>query len=215
LLPAVLPGTTLARMHERWAATEEGGERLSGRGGIWGGGVAVVAGRAPPGAGLAGFPDAFFEDMLGKPVHPPVRRNHSRGNRAAHNLYVCTFAELGLAGGALLVIALAAHGRRLRQLRRAAAEVGHKQAEDVTLALLAVLATMLVAGLNEDVLLSKTPWLLLGAMQGASIAAGRGGGGGGRARGPRPAPPSPPRPAGNPPLAPPPRPPPPAGLRGG
>jgi hypothetical protein len=60
----------------------------------------------------------------------------------------------------------------MRQLRRAAAEVGHDQAEDVALALLAVLATLLVAGLNEDVLLAKTPWLLLGAMQGAAIAAG-------------------------------------------
>jgi len=170
LLPAVLPGTTLARMHERWEATEE--DRLSGRVDIWSVGLAMIADRPLQGTGFAGFREAFYEYMLETQVDPRFGLMHSRGNRAAHNLYVCTFAELGLAGGALLVFALAAHGRRVRQLRRAAAEVGHDQAEDVSLALLAALATLLVAGLNEDVLLAKTPWLLLGAMQGAAIAAG-------------------------------------------
>jgi O-antigen ligase len=170
LLPAVLPGTTLARMRERWAAMEE--DRLSGRVDIWRVGLAMIADRPLQGMGFAGFRDAFYEYMLETPVDPRFGLMHSRGNRAAHNLYVCTFAELGIAGGALLVIALAAHGRSVWQLRRAAMEVGHNQAEDVSLALLAALATLLVAGLNEDVLLAKTPWLLLGAMQGATIAAG-------------------------------------------
>jgi hypothetical protein len=110
--------------------------------------------------------------MLETPVDPHFALIHNQGNRAAHNLYVCTLAELGLIGWGLLAVALAAHGRRLGQLRRAAMQVGDRHAEDVALALLAVLTTLLVAGLDEDVLLAKTPWLLLGAMQGAAIAAG-------------------------------------------
>jgi O-antigen ligase len=170
LLPAVLPGTKLARLRERWVATEQ--DRLSGRLDIWRVGLAMIADRPLHGTGFAGFRDAFYEYMLETPVDPRFALIHSRGNRAAHNLYVCTFAELGVAGGALLAFAIAAHGRRVWQLHRAAMEAGHAQAEDVALALLAVLVTLLVAGLDEDVLLAKTPWLLLGAMQGAALAAG-------------------------------------------
>jgi hypothetical protein len=59
--------------------------------------------------------------------------------------------------------------------------MGHGQAEDIALALLATLATLLVAGSNGDLLLEKTPWMLLGAMQGASLAAGWDGAAEGRA----------------------------------
>jgi O-antigen ligase len=170
LLPVVLPGTTLERLRGRWVASEE--DRLSGRLDIWRVGLAMIADRPLQGTGFAGFRDAFYEYMLETPVDPHFALIHNQGNRAAHNLYVCTLAELGLIGWGLLAVALAAHGRRLGQLRRAAMQVGDRHAEDVALALLAVLTTLLVAGLDEDVLLAKTPWLLLGAMQGAAIAAG-------------------------------------------
>jgi len=170
LLPAVVPGTMLARMRARWEATEE--DRLSGRLDIWRVGLAMIEDRPVQGTGFAGFRDAFYEYMIETSVDPRFALIHSRGNRAAHNLYVCTFAELGLAGGALLVFALAAHGRSVWQLHRAARQVGHSHAEDVALALLAALATLVTAGFNTDILLPKTPWLLLGAMQGAAIAAG-------------------------------------------
>jgi O-antigen ligase len=132
----------------------------------------MVADRPLHGTGFAGFHDAFYDYMLVTAVDPRFAHVHSRGNRKAHNIYVRTVAELGLAGGALLALALAAHGRTLWQLRRAARETGNGQAEDVALGLLAVLGTLLVAGASSDLVLMKTPWLLLGAMQGAAIAAG-------------------------------------------
>lgn len=170
LLPAVLPGETLARLRERWAGTTQ--DRLSGRLDIWRVGLAMIADRPLHGTGFAGFHDAFYEYMLVTRVDPRFAHTHSQGNRAAHNIYVRTVAELGLAGGALLALALAAHGRTLWQLRRAAREAGNGQAEDVALGLLAALGTVLAAGASSDLVLMKTPWLLLGAMQGAAIAAG-------------------------------------------
>jgi O-antigen ligase len=170
LLPAVLPGDTLARLRERWAGTSE--DRLSGRLDIWRVGLAMVADRPLHGTGFAGFRDAFYTYMLEVPVDPQFALQHTYGNRTAHNIYVSTLAELGLAGSVLLALALAAHGRTLWQLRRAAMQAGHREAEDVSLALLAALATVLVAGASTDLLLVKTPWLLLGTMQGAAIAAG-------------------------------------------
>jgi O-antigen ligase len=170
LTPAVLPRDSIERLRTRWMGTTQ--DRLSGRLDIWRVGFAMIADRPLHGTGFAGFRDAFYGYMLETRVDPHFALAHSRGNRAAHNIYVSTFAELGLAGGALLGVAFAAHARRLLQMRRAARAMGHARAEDVSLALLACLATILVAGLCTDLLLVKTPWLLLAAMQGAAIAAG-------------------------------------------
>jgi O-antigen ligase len=179
LLPALLPGNTLTLLRARWERTSQ--DRLSGRLDIWRVGLAMIADRPLQGTGFAGFRDAFYEYMLEAPVDPRFALAHSRGHRVAHNIYVSTLAELGLAGGTLLGLALAAHGRTLWRLRRAATEAGHGQAEDVALALLAALVTVLVAGFSTELLLTKTPWVLLAAIQGAAIAAGWDGGEEGRA----------------------------------
>jgi O-antigen ligase len=110
--------------------------------------------------------------MLQTSVDPKFALLHSRGNRVAHNIYLSTVAELGLVGGALFGLALAAHARTLWQLRRAAIQVQDREAEDVALGLLAALVTLLVAGSCTELLLCKTPWLLLAMSQGAAIAAG-------------------------------------------
>jgi O-antigen ligase len=170
LLPAVLPGGAIDILRARWEAS--GDDRLSGRLDIWRVGLAMMADRPLHGTGFGGFQDTFYQYMLETPVDPHFALIHSRGNRAPHNIYLSTFAELGLIGGGLLTLALAAHARALWQLRRAARQVGHDHAEDIALALLAILVTLLVAGSNGDLLLEKTPWLLLAIMQGASIAAG-------------------------------------------
>jgi hypothetical protein len=81
-------------------------------------------------------------------------------------------AELGLVGGTLFGLALAAHTRTAWRLRRAAMQVGDDEAEDVALALVAGTVTLLVAGACTELLLCKTPWLFLAAVQGAAIAAG-------------------------------------------
>jgi O-antigen ligase len=170
LLPAALPGRTLDLLRGRWAASSE--DRLSGRVDIWRVGLAMVADRPLQGTGFAGFSDAFYEYMLETPVDPQFGLMHSRGNRVAHNIYLSTVAELGIVGGALLALALGAQARTLWQLHRAARQMGNAQAEDIAVALLAILATLLVAGSDGDILLEKTPWMLLALMQGASIAAG-------------------------------------------
>ena len=170
LLPAVLPGGALDILRARWETS--GDDRLSGRLDIWRVGLAMIADRPLHGTGFGGFQDTFYQYMLVTPVDPHFALIHSRGNRAPHNIYLSTFAELGLIGGTLLTLALVAHARALWQLRRAARQVGLDQVEDIAVALLATLATLLVAGSNGDLLLEKTPWMLLAVMQGASIAAG-------------------------------------------
>jgi O-antigen ligase len=170
LLPTMLPGDTLHLLRHRWEEASD--DRLSGRLDIWRVGLAMIADRPLHGTGFAGFRDAFYEYMLETPVDPRFALIHSRGNRVAHNIYLSTLAELGLAGGALFGLALAAHARTVWQLRRAAMQVGDDEAEDVALALLAALVTLLVAGFCTELLLSKTPWFLLAAIQGAAIAAG-------------------------------------------
>jgi O-antigen ligase len=168
--PFVIPADVVTRAEERWAGAAE--DRLSGRLDIWRVGIAMVADRPLQGTGFFGFRDAFYEYMLETPVDPHFALVHSRGNRAAHNVYLATVAELGLAGGALLVVALGAHARLLWQLRRAAHRVGNEEAEDVATALLAMVGAVIVAGAGTDLLLTKTPWLLLGSAQGAALAAG-------------------------------------------
>lgn len=166
----VLPADVVTRAEERWAGAAE--DRLSGRLDIWRVGIAMVADRPLQGTGFFGFRDAFYEYMLETPVDPHFALIHSRGNRAAHNVYLATVAELGLAGGALLVVALGVHARLLWQLRRAAQRVRNDEADDVATALLAMVGAIIVAGAGTDLLLTKTPWLLLGSAQGAAFAAG-------------------------------------------
>lgn len=168
--PLVVPADVLTRAQERWVLAAD--DRLSGRLDIWRVGLAMVADRPLQGTGFFGFRDAFYDYMLETPVDPHFALVHSRGNRAAHNVYLATVAELGIAGGALLAIALGVQARLLWQLRRTARRVRNAQAEDVTTALLAMIAAVIVAAAGTDLLLTKTPWLLFGAVQGAAFAAG-------------------------------------------
>jgi O-antigen ligase len=170
LLPAVLSDNTVQLLQHRWEKTEN--DRLAGRLDIWRVGLAMVADRPLRGTGFAGFHDAFYQYMLDTPVDPQFALLHSRGNRVAHNIYLSTLAELGLVGGTLFGLALAAHVRTVWQLHRAAMQAGDDRAEDVALALLAGLVTLLVGGCCTELLLCKTPWLILAAVQGAAIAAG-------------------------------------------
>src|SRR5262249_46487711 len=173
LLPAMLPGDTLHLLRHRWGIA--GDDRLSRPPDISRGGLAMIADPPPRGPGVGGFDDAFYEYMLDTPVDPRFALIHSRGNRVAHNIYLSTLAELGIVGGAFLGLGLAAHLRTLWQLRRAAMQVGHDQAEDTAVALLAALVTLLVAGSCTELLLCQTPRLLLAAIPGAELAPRRDG----------------------------------------
>jgi O-antigen ligase len=166
LLPAIVPQATLDRVWGRYATVEQ--DRLSGRMDIWRVAFAMAEDRPLQGTAYGGFQDAFYRYMILAPVDPYWARAHSRGNRAAHNIYVSALAELGVPGIVLLVSALAAHGRGLWRARRVAERRRLDGVSVLTLSLLGVFATMLLFGTTIDLLTTKAPWVWLGAMQAAT-----------------------------------------------
>jgi len=176
LLPAVLPQQTVDAMWERYSHAEQ--DRFSGRFDIWRVGLAMVADRPLEGTGIGGFPVAFYQYMTETPVDFQFARENSRGNRAAHNVYLGTLAELGVIGSALLVVGLAAHGLAARRAQRRAAAGRDRDAARLGVALVGVFAAMLVMGGSIDLLGTKLPWMLLGlmaatALPGTAFAGGR------------------------------------------
>ena len=64
----------------------------------------MMADRPLHGTAFGGFQDTFYQYMLETPVDPHFALIHSRGNRAPHNIYLSTLAELGLIGGGVITI---------------------------------------------------------------------------------------------------------------
>lgn len=164
LLPSVLPERAVSRIVERWAASTE--DHLSGRTDIWRVGVAMIADQPLAGTGFGGFREAFYRYMVDVPVDPEFAHAHSRGNRAAHNIYVGTVAELGVLGGGLLFAALALHGVTAWRAARAHPEL---------VALPAMFGCLVFFGGSIDLMLQKLPWLLLGFVAAPGVAAASGG----------------------------------------
>src|SRR5262249_50840759 len=108
---------------------------------------------------------AFYYYMVRTPVDPLFARAHSRGNRASHNIYLGTLAELGVVGLGLLVVALLAHGRALWRTRIAALRAHDEERARLALALLGVFASLVLFGSTIDLLGTKAPWLWLAMMQ--------------------------------------------------
>src|SRR5262249_45638404 len=145
-------------------------DRLSGRMDIWRVAMAMVEDHPIRGTSLGGFPDAFYQYMLTTPVDPYFARAHSRGNRASHNIYLGTLAELGLIGIGLLVPALLAPGRALWRARRAAIRRHDEARARLVLALLGVFASLVLFGSTIDLLGTKGPWVWLAMMQAVACA---------------------------------------------
>jgi O-antigen ligase len=173
LLPLVVPKSNVDRLYERYAAAEQ--DRLSGRMDIWRVALAMVEDSPLTGTAIGGFKDAFYQYMLTAPIDPYFARIHSRGNRAAHNIYIGTLAELGLVGFALLTAALLAHARGLWRARRAARRAADDGTVRLTVAMLGVFGSLLLFGSTIDLLATKVPWILLAAMQAVVLLAPPGG----------------------------------------
>jgi O-antigen ligase len=163
LLPMMVPDAVVDKLLNRYSTAED--DRLSGRMDIWR--VALVMAEDKPlqGTGYGGFSDAFYRYMLTAPVDPHFARAHSRGNRASHNIYLGTLAELGVVGVALLAAALWVHGRALWRARLAALRRHDETTARLTLALLGVFASLVLAGSTLDLLATKAPWVWLALMQ--------------------------------------------------
>jgi O-antigen ligase len=163
LLPVVVPQVTADRMWSRYSNVEQ--DRLSGRMDIWRVALAMAGDRPIEGAAFGAFSDTFYRYMLTADVDPYFARAHSRGNRAAHNIYLKALAELGIVGLVLLVAALWAHARGLWRARAAAFRRGDEAQLRLVLALLGVLGSLVLFASTLDVLETKAPWMWLGMMQ--------------------------------------------------
>ena len=163
LLPVVVPQATADRLWSRYTTAEQ--DRLSGRIDIWRVGLAMAKDNPVQGTGYGGFSDAFYQYMLVTPIDPYFARAHSRGNRAAHNIYLGTLAELGVVGIVLLGASLLAHGRALWRARVVAFRRRDPVIARLTLALLGVFASLLLFGSTIDLLAIKATWVWLAMMQ--------------------------------------------------
>ena len=163
LLPVVVPQSTADRLWSRYTTAEQ--DRLSGRVDIWRVALAMAKDNPVQGTGYGGFADAFYHYMLVTQVDPYFARQHSRGNRASHNIYLGTLAELGVVGFVLLAVALATHARSLWRARIAAFRRGDPAVARLTLALLGVFASLVLFGSTIDLLSIKAPWVWFAMMQ--------------------------------------------------
>jgi O-antigen ligase len=103
--------------------------------------------------------------MLTAGVDPYFAHEHSRGNRAAHNVFLRALAELGVVGLVLLVGALWTHLRGLWRARAAALRRRDGDQARLALALLGVLASAVLFATTLDLLDTKAPWMWLGMAQ--------------------------------------------------
>jgi O-antigen ligase len=162
-IPLLVPQATVDRLLSRYSTAQE--DRLSGRTDIWKVAVAMVEDRPLQGQAYGGFADAFYHYMLTAKVDPHFARLHSRGNRAAHNIYLGVLAELGVVGLVVLLAALAAHGRALWRSRVAALRRGDEATARLALALIGVFTSILVFGATIDLLGNKATWVWFALMQ--------------------------------------------------
>lgn len=162
-ISTMVPDRAVDKLLTRYSSAEQ--DRLSGRMDIWRVALAMAGDKPLQGTGYGGFSDAFYHYMITAPVDPYFARAHSRGNRASHNIYLGTLAELGVVGVVLLVAALFLHGRALWRARVAALRRRDETMARLTLALLGVFTSLVIYGSTLDLLATKAPWVWLALMQ--------------------------------------------------
>ena len=162
-VPMVASQATVDRLLSRFSAAQQ--DRLSGRTDIWKVAIAMIEDRPLQGQSYGGFDEAFYHYMLTANVDPVFGRLHSRGNRAAHNIYLGTLAELGVVGFLLLLAALAVQARALWRARIAALRRGDEATAQLALALMGVFTSMALFGATLDLLTAKATWVWFALMQ--------------------------------------------------
>jgi hypothetical protein len=167
----VAPAGMLEHLLGRFGSA--GTDRLSGRLDIWKVAVAMIHDRPFSGTGFAGFKDSFYGYMATAGVDPVWALQNVQGMRVAHNVYLGTLAELGIAGLGLLLLAFAAHGVGLLSAWRLHRHYGDPRIAALALALLCSLVSFLVFANSIDFMMRKTPWVMLGMIQGLILATAR------------------------------------------
>ena len=166
--PLVMPTTMLDHVMARFSTA--GADRMSGRLDIWKVALLMIGDRPLLGTGFAGFEGSFYEYMRTAGIDPMFALHHFRGNRAAHNVYLSTLAELGVFGFGVLAAAFAAHGLAVYRVWRMHRFYGDPRVTALALALCCTLVSMLVFGNTIDLMARKDPWVVLGMMQGLILA---------------------------------------------
>jgi len=166
----VMPGAMFDHVFARFA--DAGSDRLSGRLDIWKVAFAMISDRPVQGTGLAGFRDAFYSYMGTAGVDPMWALQHYAGGRVAHNVYLSTFAELGIFGLGILLAAFAAHAMGALRVWRTYRYYDARIA-GLALTLLSTLVSFLVFANSIDFMMRKTPWVMLGMIQGLILATAR------------------------------------------
>lgn len=168
--PLVVPRPVIERQIERFQRVGE--DRGSGRLDIWNVGMSMVRHNPMIGQGFGSFEVSFYRYLYGGDVavDPRWAIQNVWGQRAAHNVYLSTAAELGVVGLGLLLLALGAHAAGPLRVVRRASEV-HGNSGPVAVALLGMFTSLLLMSNTCDTFGTKETWLLLALMQAGALRA--------------------------------------------
>jgi len=176
--PLLMPTQMIDNVIARFSGA--GADRMAHRLDIWKVAFAMIGDHLFLGTGYAGFKENFYTYMATAGIDPVWALKNWRGMRVAHNVYLSTFAELGVVGIGLLLAAFAAHGLGALRVWRRHRFYGDPRVAAMALALCCTLVSFLVFANTIEFMLRKTPWIMLGMIQGLILATEPGHGAGRR-----------------------------------
>jgi len=168
LAPLLMPTQMIDNVITRFSGA--GADRLAHRLDIWKVAMAVISDHPFLGTGYAAFKDSFYSYMATAGVDPVWALKNYRGGRVAHNVYLSTFADLGIVGIGILLSAFAAHGLGALRVWRRYRFYGDQRVAALALALCCMMISFLVFANTIEFMWRKTPWILLGMIQGLILA---------------------------------------------
>jgi O-antigen ligase len=166
--PLIVPPQMIENLLTRF--TGAGADRMAHRLDIWKVAFAMIGDHFFLGTGFANFRDNFYTYMATVGIDPVWALRNSQGMRVAHNVYLSTFAELGVVGIGILLSAFAAHGMGALRVWRWHRAYGNPRIAALALALCCSLVSFLVFANTIDFMMRKTPWVMLGMIQGLILA---------------------------------------------
>lgn len=171
LAAVVVPRERLDALGERYERMAE--DRGSGRLDIWKVGMEMIGDHPLLGVGLAGFQSRFYAYMTQPRLDPEWAREarNRYGNRAAHNVLLQAWAELGIGGALLLLIGIGGHFRAAWREMRFAERLRDPARAALVLSVVCMLAVLAGLSVNGDVLSTKPAWFVLGLVQALAVIA--------------------------------------------